>query len=475
MKRGLGLMLALMLAMALVSVAPGSSVFAQGGGEVIADGFNGPLGVLLGPDGSLYVIDSGLGGDTPFEMVDPSTGAIAEGMMGNTSRVVQILPDGTQKALATLPSVHIGQDFVGGSRLAMLGDKLYATSGEWSAEQGDKTDDLMAAVVEISDGEVTPVADTWRSERRMNPDGAQLQSHPYAIVAGPDGKLWVTDAGGNSLLKVGPDAGFIETIAAFAPIPGVFPNPNRDGEMLADAVPTGIAFDDDGNAFVSLLSGAPFVPGSAKVAKVTPTGGVSDYATGLTMLTDIARGPDGNLYALQFAVFTDQGPTPDSGAIVKIQEGEGSAPVVEGLSFPTSITFNEAGDAFVTTNGVGAPGSGQVVRFAGVAAAGEMAESTEGEMAEQPEGEMTEPAHAGTATMPEPPEGEMAESAHAGTAQMPEPPAAESAEMAEGEMAVPEQLPMTGASFPVSGALATALVTVGLASVGLLMSRKRIR
>lgn len=38
--------------------------------------------------------------------------------------------------------------------------------------------------------------------------------------------------------------------------------------------------------------------------------------------------------------------------------------MVDDLTFPTSIDFNAAGDAYGTTNGVGAPGSGQVIRFA---------------------------------------------------------------------------------------------------------------
>ena len=379
------LLAALVIGLVAALGAPADNAWAQDGGEVVAEGFNGPQGVLVAPDGSIWVIDSGLGGDTAMLMVDPATGQPAEAMMGDTARVVQILPDGTQNEIATLPSVHVGDEFLGGARLALHEGKLYATSGGWQDVLGDKTDPRMAAVVEIADGEVTPVADTWRFERRMNPDGVQRDSHPYGLVAGPDGKLWVADAGGNSLLRVS-TAGAVEGITVFDALPGVFPNPNRGGEMLTDPVPTGVAFDDVGNAYVSLLSGAPFVPGTASVVKVTPMGGKSDYATGLTMLTDIARGPDGNLYALQFGMFTDQGPTPNSGAIVQIQEGEASTPVVEGLSFPTSIGFNDAGDAFVTTNGVGAPGSGQVVKFAALAAS----EMAEGEMAE---GEMAEGEH----------------------------------------------------------------------------------
>ena len=93
-------------------------------------------------------------------------------------------------------------------------------------------------------------------------------------------------------------------------------------------------------------------------------GTVSDYATGLTTLTDLQIGPDGNLYAVQFGRFSEQGPQPGTGAIIRVKAGNTSERVVDGLVFPTSIAFDAAGDAYVTTNGVGAPGSGQVVKFA---------------------------------------------------------------------------------------------------------------
>ncbi len=136
--------------------------------------------------------------------------------------------------------------------------------------------------------------------------------------------------------------------------------------METDPVPTAVAFDGDGNMYVSLLPGFPFLPGSAKVVKVTADGQVSDYATGLTMITDLRSGPDGQLYAVQMGQFTEQGPVPNSGAILRIKEGGASEAVLSGLSFPTSIDFTTAGDAYVTTNGVGAPGSGELVLFTGV-------------------------------------------------------------------------------------------------------------
>ena len=131
-------------------------------------------------------------------------------------------------------------------------------------------------------------------------------------------------------------------------------------------MPTGVAFDSAGNTYVSLLPGFPFLPGSSKVVKVGADGSVSDYATGLTMLTDLQTGPDGMLYAVSFGQFTETGPVPNMGALLRIKEGGASEVLVDGLSFPTSIDFSDAGDAFVTVNGVGAPGSGEVVRFDGL-------------------------------------------------------------------------------------------------------------
>ena len=111
----------------------------------------------------------------------------------------------------------------------------------------------------------------------------------------------------------------------------------------------------------------PFLPGSAKVVRVTEDGAVSDYATDLTMLTDLQAGPDGNLYAVSMGVFTEQGPTPNSGSVIRIGEGTTSEPVLTGLSFPTGLAFAANGDAYVTINGLGPPESGEVVKYSALA------------------------------------------------------------------------------------------------------------
>lgn len=350
----------------LLFMLAGSVVQAQGGGETVATGLNAPMGILVAPDGSVWVIDSGVGGDEEIPFISPETGQEITAQFGESARIVQIAADGTQSDVATLPSVLAGMEPIGGARLAMVDGALYATAGQMLGELGTDAMENSAAVLKIEDGQVSEVASTWMVERDQNPDGLQVDSHPYGLTAAPDGSLWVTDAGGNSLLKVDPASGEIEVVTAFDGVPSPLPSPARDNALLTDPVPTGVVVDDSGTAYVSLLPGFPFVPGSSKVVQVSAGGEVSDYATGLTMLTDLRMAPDGNMYAVQVGQFTEQGPVPNMGRIIRIKAGDASEVVVDGLSFPTSIDFNDNGDAYVTINGVGAPGSGEVVMFANV-------------------------------------------------------------------------------------------------------------
>jgi hypothetical protein len=262
-------------------------VQAQGEGTTVATGLNGPMGVLVGSDGSVWVIDSGTGGDTELPFNNPQTGQPMTAQFGETAQIVQVSSDGSQTVVANLPSVATGMDTIGGARLALVDGTLYATSGQWLGEADSTPGENMAAIVSIEDGQVTKVADTWAFESTQNPDGHILDSHPYDIVAGPDGALWVTDAAANDLLRIDPASGNIETVAVFEGLPGPFPNPGRGGAQESDPVPTGVAIGQDGNIYVSFLSGFPFLPGAAKVVQVSQDGQVSDYATGLSTLTDL--------------------------------------------------------------------------------------------------------------------------------------------------------------------------------------------
>lgn len=350
------LALACLLAISLATAQEGSTV---------VDGLNGPMGLAMDDDGNLWVVESGTGGDETIEMRDEASGETTVLSLGTTSRILRVSPDGETTEIAHLPSLATPMGVEGGARLAFLDGALYATSGFWIETAGPEPMPLMASIVRIDDASVTSVADTWAFEDAENPDGFIRESHPYGLAVGPDGWVWVADAGANSLLRVNPADGTIELVAVFEGIEGPMPNPNRGGAMESDPVPTGIAVDADGTIYVALLPGFPFVPGSGKIVAVSPDGVVTDHALGLTMVTDIAFGPDGALYAVQLGQFTQEGPMPNSGALLRIADG-GSSEVLSALSFPTALAFNPEGDVFLTMNGAGGPG-GAVVRYDGVA------------------------------------------------------------------------------------------------------------
>lgn len=69
----------------------------------VASGFNGPQGVLVAPDGSVYVVDSGTGGPKQY-MVTGQDGKKAPVGVGDTARVVRISPDGKPEVVAQLSS-----------------------------------------------------------------------------------------------------------------------------------------------------------------------------------------------------------------------------------------------------------------------------------------------------------------------------------------------------------------------------------
>jgi sugar lactone lactonase YvrE len=330
----------------------------------VVDGLNGPMGLALDPDGVLWIVESGTGGDEMIEMRDEATGESISLSAGVTARVLRVGDDGETTEVAALPSLATPMGVEGGARLAFMNGTLYATSGFWIETAGPDPMPLMASIVRIDDDAVTSVADTWAFENEQNPDGFIRETHPYGFVVGPDGWLWVADAGGNTLLRVNPEDGEIVLVTVFEGIPSPLPNPNRGGAMESDPVPTGIAVGPDGTVYVALLPGFPFLPGSGKIVTVTADGEVADHALGLTMVTDIAFGPDGALYAVQLGQFTQEGPVPFSGALLRIDDGTPTE-VLSGLSFPTALVFNDDGDVYLTVNGAGGPGA--VVRYEGIA------------------------------------------------------------------------------------------------------------
>ncbi len=351
------------------STSESAAMVEAAGPTVVASGLNTPMGVLVDDDGTIWITDSGTGGTDSVAMEEPSAGETSKVPFGLTARLVRVDPAGTQTdVISDLPSMILPDAPIGAARLARWNGALYLTSGGMAAGSGTRGPNT-AALLRLDGDHVTEVLNTWDIEKSRNPAGALVEAHPFGITAGPDDALWIADAAGNDLFRVASPSDTLELVTVFGALPGPVPNPNRGNAMETEPVPTGIAFMN-GEAYVSFLPGAPFVPGSGKVVHVTSSGEYEDYATGFSMLSDLRTGPDGKLYGVSMGTFTEQGPTPNSGAIIRIGPGETSKPILTGLQLPTAVAFDRDGNAYVAISALGQPGAGQVVKYPHLVSAG---------------------------------------------------------------------------------------------------------
>ena len=81
---------------------------------------------------------------------------------------------------------------------------------------------------------------------------AVLRPASWPDRAGPDGSLYISDAGHYSIRKVTPD-GTISTVAGFDWFHGAEPGPTPATEVLFSNQPWGMTVDDAGDLYVGYL------------------------------------------------------------------------------------------------------------------------------------------------------------------------------------------------------------------------------
>jgi sugar lactone lactonase YvrE len=297
--------------------------------EVVASGLTNPRGFTWSADGTLYLALAGSGGETRIEVAEGFTGDI-----GLSSSVVSVADGCTTTVVQGLVSFLWEEAgwIWGAMDVEILNGDLYALLS--GAGPTNLSPSSFSGVFKINDdGTMDLIADitTW------------LPDHPPAFIPpdySSDGSLFdleatsdallLSEAVGGQLLKVTP-AGEISQVADLS-----------EGHL----VPTGIAVDDEGNAYVGFETTPPYADGSSKVVKVTPDGTVSDYWTGLTAVTDVEFGPDGTLYATEMATGntgTEPFLNPNSGRIVRQTGADTLEPVVTELPYPVHIGFDADG------------------------------------------------------------------------------------------------------------------------------------
>jgi sugar lactone lactonase YvrE len=362
---------------AMAEAAAGASG-GSGGLKVVAEGLDNPRGIGFGPDGALYVAESGSGGAGPC-VAGPEGGEVCFGRSGAVTRITK---RSQHRVLTGLPSVAeeggvaatgpVDLGFSGWTGYLLVGNP---GGGTETREQFGPGAGRFGKLLKVNLHGVRAVADFPRFEERNNPDqgGGIPPGEPGAIDSNPNGLLVrrhsqvVADAGGNDLLKVD-HKGRISVLAVFPPRlvdapPGI---PGLPPQLPMQAVPTSVVKGPDGAYYVGQLTGFPFPPGGAKVFRVVPGHKPKVFAGGFTNIIDIAFDKRGRLYVLEIAteglLNVPEGELP-TGRLVRVNsDGSRETLASEGLNAPGGFVLGH-GAAYITNNSI-LSDAGQVVKVA---------------------------------------------------------------------------------------------------------------
>jgi hypothetical protein len=325
---------------------------------VVAAGLTNPRGMTWGTDGTLFVALAGAGGDTPGDPEAPPPLGPFKG--GPTASVVRIETGCPVAVAAGLPSrLDATGGVTGAADVAILGDQLYALIAAGGARSGNPGS--TNGVFQVNaDGTTTLIADTaaWLAANPPDaagwtapPEGYPNRGNLFAMVADEaSGVLWVVDALNSLIFTVTPDG----TVTLAADLSEGHP------------VLTGIALDPAGGIFVGNLTAIPYPDGAAKVVHVAADGTVVEAWTGLTMVTGVAVGNDGTLYAIEMSTGNPEEVPfmrPGSGRLVRQTGPDSMEAIVSGLMFPIALDVGPNGALYIALPALGADdGSGQIVQ-----------------------------------------------------------------------------------------------------------------
>jgi RHS repeat-associated protein len=303
------------------TVSNGIDTFAGGltgdlgdGGPVSAARFRWPNGIAVGPDGSVYVADSGNqrvrkiapngivttfagngGGCNPFNFPCGDGGPAANASFGSVNRVAvardgsvyigggrnvwRVTPDGIFRRVAGIASEGFSGDG-GPARDAQIS----GATRFYPAEDGSiyLSDQLNQRIRRIDpNGIITTIAGTG-TEGFSSDGGPATQaaiSYPGDIVAAPDGSVYFLDQGNNRIRRIASD-GIITTYAGN----GQFAYSGDGGPALLAAfvfqvvnpiVSGSMALAPDGSLYVVALVN---LTGAARVRRIGPDGIVTAVA-----------------------------------------------------------------------------------------------------------------------------------------------------------------------------------------------------
>jgi len=330
------------------TVAGRTAAARAGAPDVVVSGLNNPRQLSLGPGGGLYIAEAGRGGDQCFGAGEEAiclgeTGAVA--FVGRPGKAENKAPRRIITGFFS-GAGPTGEFALGATGVSKEGEpgKFYSAFNfvppefvppPFSPEQ------LGKAIRNTWKGKSKIFADVAAYELAHNPDGENVESNPYAVLA-LHRRVLVADAAGDSVLSVNKKTGKVSLFAVID---------RKQGGR--DPVPTSLARGPHRTILVGTL-GAGEAPGAGTVFMLDRHGKLLHSMSGFSGIVGLASDKrHGDLYVSElFAGFDPNDPTSIPGQVTKVDEKghRTSVPV----PFPGGVAVDKKGRLYVAAWSIGA-------------------------------------------------------------------------------------------------------------------------
>ncbi len=239
-------------------------------------------------------------------------------------------PQGASSALfASILRVRVNQDLetvTGPFRLTPAHQQALNEGGEVQIEDGSGGTIALDVLARF------PISEP-------DPNAIYRFANLWGLALSPDGAaLFAVDASMNALLRIDTATGRWQRVMRFPPTP----NPGTLGPPMIESVPTSVRLYGE-QVLVSFLTGAPFVPYTARVLAVNPTSRTSEpFIFSLSSAVDVLwlplDGTSSQFFVLEFSQNQSTQP-PAPGRLLRYDTPEAQV-VSDDLRAPVSLAYD---------------------------------------------------------------------------------------------------------------------------------------